>query len=85
MQKYVVSVYRAHSEDTASVSGIFEDTESGQIETFQTLEDLQSLLAHSIEKDRFKLPDGLPPAEGSALDHKNPHQSRTRSRLRIIR
>jgi hypothetical protein len=85
MQKYVVSVYRAHAEDTASVSGIFEDTESGQIETFQTLEDLQSLLAQSIEKNRFKLPNGLAPAEVSALDHVNSHQSCTRSQLRIIR
>lgn len=85
MQKYVVSIYRAHSEDSALVSGIFEDTESGQIDTFQTLEDLQSLLAHSIEKDRFKLPNGLPPAEGSELDHVNSNQSCTRSQLRIIR
>ena len=85
MQKYVVSVYHAHAEDTASVSGIFEDTESGQIESFQSLEDLQSLLAHSIEKDRIKLPSVLPPAESSSLDHKNSHQSRTRSRLRVIR
>lgn len=48
MQTYIVRVYRACPSDDGSVSGVFEDIESGQKNSFHSINDLQSLLAHSI-------------------------------------
>jgi len=50
MQTYIVRVYRALPANDGSVSGIIEDTESGQKESFHGLDGLRSLLAHSIMK-----------------------------------
>ena len=60
MRNFVVRVYRRHPEGKGLVSGIVEDIESGQKEVFQSFDDLQSLLAHSIENGHFDLTDGLP-------------------------
>jgi hypothetical protein len=57
MQTYIVRVYRARPEDEGSVSGIIEDIESGQKQSFNSLIDLQSKLAHSIGKGQLELSD----------------------------
>jgi hypothetical protein len=57
MKNYIVRVYRAHSSDLDSISGVVEDIESGQIEPFHDLNDLQSLLAHSVRRGQLELPN----------------------------
>jgi hypothetical protein len=57
MQTYIVRVYRARPEDEGSVSGIIEDIESGKKQSFNSLIDLQSKLAHSIGKGQLELSD----------------------------
>ena len=60
MQTYIVRVYRAHPEDEGSVSGMIEDIESGLKQSFNSLIDLQSKLAHSIGKGQLGFPDLVP-------------------------
>ena len=68
VQSYVVRVYRRSPVDKGSVSGILEDIDSGQKESFHSLNELQSMLSHSIGKDQLGCHD-LAPQE---LDtHKN--------------
>ena len=57
MQTYIVRVYRAHLEDEGSVSGVIEDIESGQKQSFNSFIDLQTKLAHSIGKGQLGFPD----------------------------
>jgi hypothetical protein len=57
MQSYIVRVYRAHPEDMDSVSGIIEDIESGQKESFHSINELQTMLAHFIGKGQLGFPD----------------------------
>ena len=59
MQTYIVRVYRARPEE-GSVSGVIEDIESGQKQSFNSFIDLQSKLAHSIGKGQLGLPDLVP-------------------------
>jgi hypothetical protein len=56
MQNYIMCVYRARPEDIGSVSGIIEDIESGQKESFHSINELQTMLAHSIGKGQFGFP-----------------------------
>ena len=60
MHTYVVRVYRAHPEDVGSASGIIEDVESGQKESFHSIYELQAILAHSIGKVLHGLPNLAP-------------------------
>jgi hypothetical protein len=60
MQTYIVRVYRAHLEDEGSVSGVIEDIESGQKQSFNSFIDLQTKLAHSIGKGQLGFPDLVP-------------------------
>ncbi len=55
MLNFVVRVYRTQSDDPCSASGIIEDTESGQTESFQSFNELQSILAHSIGTGQHEL------------------------------
>jgi hypothetical protein len=48
LQSFVVHVYRRCRVDENSIPGILEDIESGQKEFFQSLNELQAMLAHSI-------------------------------------
>jgi hypothetical protein len=57
MQTYIVRVYRARPGDEESVSGMIEDIETGHKELFNSLINLQSKLAHSIEKGQLELSD----------------------------
>jgi len=57
MPVYVVRVYRAHPEGAGSVSGVIEDSESGQKEPFHSISELQAMLAHSIGRGQLELPD----------------------------
>jgi len=57
MQTYIVRVYRACPEDEGLVSGVIEDIESGQKQSFNSLIDLQSKLVHSIGKGQLELSD----------------------------
>ena len=61
MQNYVLRVYRTHTTDAESVSGIIENIDSGQKESFHSLSELQSMLAHSISKGQLGFPDFAPP------------------------
>ena len=56
MQNFVLRIYRTHSTDSDSVSGILENIETGQEQSFQSLSQLQSMLAQSIEAG----PQGFP-------------------------
>lgn len=57
MKNYIVRVYRARPDNLDSVSGIIEDSESGQKESFHNIKELQTLLAHSIGRGQFELPE----------------------------
>jgi hypothetical protein len=57
MQNYIVRVYRTRPEDMESVSGVIENIESGQKESFNTIDELQTILAHSIGKGQLGFPD----------------------------
>ncbi len=57
MQNYIVRVYRAHPDNVDSVSGFIEDSESGQKEPFHSINELQTLLAHSIGRGQLELPE----------------------------
>ena len=57
MQTYIVRVYRARPEDEGSVSGVIEDIESGQKQSFNSFIDLQSKLAYSIGEGQLELSD----------------------------
>jgi hypothetical protein len=59
MQNYIVRVYRAHPEDMGSISGVIEDIESGQKETFHSINELQVMLAHSIGKGQPGFPHSV--------------------------
>ena len=59
MQTYIVRVYRARPEG-GSISGVIEDIESGQKQSFNSFIDLQSKLAHSIEEGQLGFPDLVP-------------------------
>jgi hypothetical protein len=61
MRNFVVRVYRSYPEDKRLVSGVVEDIESGQKVIFHNFDDLQSLLACSIEDDLVTRTDGLLP------------------------
>ena len=67
MQTYILRVYRARPADV-SVSGIFEDIESGQKKTFHSLNDLLTILAKSFGKGQFDFPE-LTPGESTPQDH----------------
>ena len=60
MQTYIVHVYRACPEDEGSVSGVIEDIESGQKQSFNSFIKLQSMLADSIGKGQLGFPDLVP-------------------------
>ena len=68
MHTYIVRVYRARPEDKGSVSGVIEAIESGQKQSFNSLIDLQSKLAHSIGKGQLELSD-LATLESEPLEH----------------
>jgi hypothetical protein len=68
MQNYIVRVYRACPEDLESVSGLIEDTESGQKESFHSLIELQTLLANLIGRGQLALTDLAVPER---LTHEN--------------
>ena len=57
MQTYIVRVYRACAEDEGSVSGMVEDIESGQMQFFNSLIKLQSMVADSIGKGQIEFHD----------------------------
>ena len=57
MQNYIVRVYRANPGDLDSVSGLIEDIESGQKESFHSFSELQTLLANSIGRGQLAFPD----------------------------
>lgn len=57
MQNYIVRVYRAQPDDAGSVSGVIEDTDSGQKESFHNLNDLKTMLGNSIMKGQRGLPN----------------------------
>ncbi len=57
MQTYIVRVYRAHLEDMGSISGMIEDIEFGQKESFHSINELQTVLAHSIGKGQLGFPN----------------------------
>jgi hypothetical protein len=57
MQNYIVRVYRASPDDLDSVSGLVEDIESGQKESFHNFSELQTLLAKSTGRGQLALPD----------------------------
>ncbi len=61
MQNFIVRVYRARPEDMESVSGLVEDIESGEKESFHSMDELQAILAHSIGKGQLGLPDLVNP------------------------
>jgi hypothetical protein len=67
MQTYVLRIYRARPEDEGSVYGVIEDIESGHKECFNSLVDLQAMLAHSITMGQLQLPD-LAPQELTHLE-----------------
>ena len=60
MQNYVLRVYRTHPSDAELVSGVIENVDSGHNESFQSLSELQSMLAHSISKGQLGFPDLVP-------------------------
>ena len=60
MQNYVLRVYRTHPTDAESVSGVIENIDSDQKESFNCLSELQSMLAHSISKGQLGFPDLVP-------------------------
>jgi len=60
MQTYIVRIYRARPEDEGSVSGVIEDIESGQKQSFNSFIKLQSMLAHSIGKGQLGFADLVP-------------------------
>jgi hypothetical protein len=68
MQNYIVRVCRAHSSDLESVSGVIEDTESGEKESFHSLIELQTLLANFIGRGQLELTDLAVPER---LTHEN--------------
>jgi len=57
MKNYIVRVYRAHPSYLDSISGVVEDIESGQIESFHSLDQLQTLLVHSVRRGQLELPN----------------------------
>jgi hypothetical protein len=61
MRNFVVRVYRSYPEDKRLVSGVVEDIESGQKVIFHNFDDLQSILACSIEDGLVTRTDGLLP------------------------
>ena len=67
MQTYIVRVYRAVPADDGSVSGVIEDIESGQQESFHGINDLQSLLTQTVMEGQFEIPD-LVTQEADAYD-----------------
>ena len=60
MQYYVLRVYSTHPTEAESVSGYIEIIDSGQKESFHSLSELQSILAHSISKGQLGFPDFVP-------------------------
>ena len=60
MQAYIVHVYRAHPENSGSVSGIIEDIDSGQKESFRSFDELQTMLGDSIGKGQLGFQDFTP-------------------------
>lgn len=60
MQTYIVRVLRARPSSISPVSGILEDIESGQKETFQSFTELQTLLGDSIARGQLGFPDFTP-------------------------
>jgi len=67
MQTYIVRVYRARPEDEGSVAGVIEDIESGQKKYFNSLVNLQSMLADTIGKGQLELTE-MVSEELSTLD-----------------
>jgi len=65
MQTYILRVYRAHPGDV-SVSGMFEDVESGQKKYFNNLNDLITVLAKSLGKGQLELAE-LTPLESPSV------------------
>jgi hypothetical protein len=57
MQAFVLRIYRKHPTDSDSVSGMLENIETGQEQPFQSLSQLQSMLARSIETGTPGFPD----------------------------
>ena len=57
MQNYIVRVYRASPRGLGSVSGLIEDIESGQKESFHSFNELQTLLAKTIGRGLLALTD----------------------------
>jgi hypothetical protein len=66
MRTFIVRVYRAHPADM-SVAGVIEEIESGQKHFFNSLIEIQSMLADSIGKGQLELSD-LVPYELTTLD-----------------
>lgn len=56
MQNFVLRIYRTDPVDEDSVSGILENIETGQNLAFQSMSQLQSMLAQSIKQGRPGLP-----------------------------
>lgn len=73
-------IYRVRPEDMRSVSGVIEDIESGEKESFHSINELQSMLEHSIGKGQLGFTDFVP-------QELNTHRRYSREALkeRIIR
>ena len=63
MQTLIVRIYRRYPEDKGLVSGVVEDTESDHKVAFQNFDDLQSLLAYSIECGQLSPSGNVPGKE----------------------
>jgi hypothetical protein len=61
MKNYVVRVYRVFPDDLDSVSGLIEDPESGHKKPFHGINELQTLLAHYIDRGQLDSPDLVVP------------------------
>jgi len=59
MQTYIVRVYRARPEGMGSMSGVIEEIESGQKESFHSINELETVLAQSIRRGQLGFRDLL--------------------------
>jgi len=63
MRNYVVRVYRASSDGAGLISGVLEDIQSSQKDTFHSFNELQALLTDSIRIRQYELPCNSQPEE----------------------
>ena len=53
MKNDIVRLYRAHPSHSDFISGVVENTESGQIDPFHRLDPIQILLMHSVGHEQL--------------------------------